>query len=231
MALGDAKSRDLWFLGYEQTYLERDVRDLSQVADLVSFRNVLQLAALRTGRILNQSELARDAGLPATTAARYLGLLDTSFVLGRLNPFLQSKAARLIKSPKIMMTDSGLAAHLTGVTDLSVTANEPLRGALFETWVWQNLASILGAHAPRAGLEFWSIQGRYEVDFVVTYGRASIGIEVKASGRFSEKDLTGLKAFLDATSGARAGVLAYNGTEALSVGKDLYAIPLTMLLS
>lgn len=231
VALGDAKSRDLWFLGYEQTYLERDVRDLSQVADLVSFRNVLQLAALRTGRLLNQSELARDAGLPASTVARYLGLLETSFVLARLNPFLQSRAARLIKSPKIVMTDSGLAAHLTGVTDLTVTANEPMRGALFETWVWQNLASILGAHAPRARLEFWSVQGRYEVDFVVTYGRASIGIEVKASGRFSERDLTGLKAFLDATSGARAGVLAYNGTEALSVGKDLYAIPLTMLLS
>lgn len=231
VALGDAASRDLWFLGYEQTYLERDVRDLSQVADLVSFRNVLHLAALRTGRLLNQSELARDARLPATTVSRYLGLLETSFVLARLTPFLQSRAGRLIKSPKILLTDSGLAAHLTAVTDLGVTAEEPMRGALFETYVWQNLAAILGAHRPKARLDFWSVQGRYEVDFVVTSGRTSIGIEVKAAGRFSERDLAGLKAFMDSTPGARAGVLAYNGTEALAVGKDLYAIPLSLLLS
>lgn len=231
VALGDAASRDLWFLGYEQTYLERDVRDLTQVADLVSFRNVLHLAALRAGHLLNQSELARDARLPATTVSRYLGLLETSFVLSRLTPFLQSRAARLIKSPKILMTDSGLTAHLTGVTDLGVTAGEPMRGALFETYVGQNLAALLGAHLPKASLHFWSVQGRHEVDFVISHGRSCIGIEVKASGRFSEKDLAGLGAFLDSTPGARAGILAYNGTEALAVRKNLYAIPLGLLLS
>jgi uncharacterized protein len=231
VALGNAASRDLWFLGYEQTYLERDVRALSQVHDLVAFRNVLHLAALRSARLLNQSELARDARLPAATVARYLGLLETSFVLSRLTPFLASRAARLIKSPKILVSDSGLAAHLTGVTDLGLPAEEPMRGALFETYVWQNLAALLGSHLPKARLDFWSVQGRSEVDFVVSSGRTSIGIEVKASSRFSEKDLAGLKAFLGSTPGARAGVLAYNGTEALSVGKDLYAIPLGLLLS
>ncbi|HEX3526130.1 MAG TPA: ATP-binding protein [Thermoanaerobaculia bacterium] len=231
VALGDAASRGLWFLGYEQTYLERDVRDLSQVADLVSFRTVLHLAALRTARLLNQSELARDARLPATTIGRYLGLLETSFVLARLTPYLQSRAARLIKSPKLMISDSGLAAHLTTVTDLGVGADEPMRGSLFETYVWQNLAALLGAHQPRTRLDFWSVQGRYEVDFVIDTGRTCIGIEVKAAGRFSDRDLAGLKAFMESTPTARAGILAYNGTEALSVGKDLYAIPLGLLLS
>src|SRR5688572_4604362 len=129
------------------------------------------------------------------------------------------------------MTDSGLTAHLTGVTDLGVTAGEPMRGALFETYVGQNLAALLGAHLPKARLHFWSVQGRHEVDFVISHGRSCIGIEVKASGRFSEKDLAGLGAFLDSTPGARAGILAYNGTEALAVRKDLYAIPLGLLLS
>ncbi|HZM28731.1 MAG TPA: DUF4143 domain-containing protein, partial [Gemmatimonadales bacterium] len=162
---------------------------------------------------------------------RYLGLLEASFVLNRLTPYLQSRAARLIKSPKILMTDSGLTAHLASVSDLGVTAGEPLRGALFETYVGQNLLALLGSHLPKARLHFWSIQGRYEVDFVITTGRSSIGIEVKASSRFSEKELGGLQAFLASTPGARAGILAYNGTEALAVGKDLYAIPLGMLLS
>lgn len=221
VALGDTASRGLWFLGYEQTYLERDVRDLSQVADIVSFRNLLQLAALRTGQLLNQSDLARDARLPATTAGRYLGVLEASFVISRLPPHLKSRAARLIKSPKLMMTDSGLAAHLTAVHDLSPTADERLRGALFETFVGQNLAALLGAHRPQARLEYWSVQGRHEVDFVVSDGRNAVGIEVKTATRFGERDLAGLRAFAANTPDVRAGILAYKGTETLPVGDRL----------
>lgn len=231
VALGDAASRELWFLGYEQTYIERDVRDLSQVGDLVAFRNLLRLAALRTGKILNQSELARDSRLPMTTVSRYMGLLEASFILTRLAPHLRSKAARLIKSPKLFVTDSGLAAHLTAVTSLGPETGEPLRGALFESWVLQNLQSILGAHLPRARVDYWSVQGRHEVDFVVATDRAALAIEVKAASRFSDRDIAGLLAFMESTPDVRAGILAYNGTQALSLGRGLFAIPLGMLLS
>jgi predicted AAA+ superfamily ATPase len=231
VVLGDPASRGLWFLGYEQTYLERDIRDLAQVADLVAFRNLLRLAALRTGQLLNQSELARDAHLPASTAARYLGLLDASFVLTRLAPHLKSRAARIIKSPKLLLTDSGLAAHLTAVDDLSPTADERLRGALYETYVGQNLAALLAAHRPKARLEYWSVQGRHEVDFVVSDGRSAVGIEIKAATRIGDRDLAGLKAFAANTPGVRAGILAYNGTETLPLGERLWAVPLGVLLA
>jgi predicted AAA+ superfamily ATPase len=228
---GEARDRDLWFLGYEQTYLERDVRDLSQVADLVSFRNVLRLAAFRTGQILNQSELARDAKLPVSTTSRYLGLLETSFVIDRLPPHLRSRASRLIKSPRLYVTDSGLACHLTATRDVGAAADEPLRGRLYETYVHQNLAGILSAHVPEAELCFWSVQGRHEVDFVVTVGRRVFAIEVKAGSRFGRGDLAGLRSFLAKTPGATAGVLAYNGSEAVALGDELYAVPLGLLLS
>jgi hypothetical protein len=231
VALGETRRRDLWFLGYEQTYLERDVRDLSQVADLVTFRNVLRLAALRTAQILNQSELARDARLPAATAARYLGLLETSFVLRKLAPHLRNRASRLIKSPKLFVADSGLAAHLTGAEDLRATAGEPLRGALYETYVLQNLAGILGAYLPRAELGFWSVQGRHEVDFTITSGRQTFAIEVKAATRFGDRDLAGLRALAAKTPDFRAGLLAYNGEEALPLGDNLFAVPIGLLLS
>lgn len=230
-ALGAAKDRDLWFLGYEQTYLERDVRSLAQVADLVSFRNLLRLAALRGGQILNASELARDAKMTTATANRYLGLLETSFVITRLAPHLRSKTTRLIKSPKLYVADSGLAAHLTAVRDLHATADEPLRGALFETYVHQNLLGILAAQEERVELAFWNVQGRHEVDFVLTSGRRSLAIEVKAASRFTERDASGLRAFLDSTTGAVAGVLAYNGHEVVSLGDRIFAVPLGLLLS
>jgi predicted AAA+ superfamily ATPase len=80
-------------------------------------------------------------------------------------------------------------------------------------------------------VDFWSVQGRHEVDFVVTTGRVSVGIEVKAATRFGDRDLAGLRAFLEKTPGARAGVLAYNGTSPVALGDSLFAIPLGLLLS
>jgi predicted AAA+ superfamily ATPase len=231
VALGAAGNPGLWFLGYEQTYLERDLRALTQVADLIAFRNVMRLAALRTCQLLNQSELARDARLPVSTVSRYLGLLNASFVLARLAPHLRSRTTRLLKSPKIFVSDSGLAAHLVGASDLSPEADEPMRGALVETYVHQNLAGILAAHLPQARLDYWSVQGRHEVDFVVSLGRATVAIEVKAAARVGDRDLAGLRAFRAHTPGVRAGIVAYNGTEALRLGDDLYAIPLGLLLS
>jgi uncharacterized protein len=231
IVLGEAASRELWLMGYEQTYLERDVRDLAQVADLISFRQVLRLAVLRTAQILNASELARDAKLPASTVSRYLGLLETSFVLDRLEPYLRNRTTRLIKSPKMFVTDSALAAHLAGVSDLSDSSGEPLRGALYETFVHQNLAAILNAHAPRAQVAFWNVQGRHEVDFVITTPRHTVAVEVKAGSRFGNRDLRGLAAFKARNPECRAGVLAYNGSEAVALDDDLFAVPLGLLLS
>jgi len=231
VALGETANRGLWFLGYEQTYLERDVRDLAQVADLVAFRNLTRLAALRTAQVLNQSELARDAKLPVSTAARYLALLETSFLLTRLPPYLRSRATRLIKSAKLFISDSGIAAHLAGVDDLSPGVNEPGRGALFETYVAQNLTAIVDAHLPRAEVSFWSVQGRHEVDFVIVHGARCLAIEAKAATRFDGRDLAGLRAFLAHHREAVAGVLAYNGRKAISLGDRLWAIPVGLLLS
>ena len=115
VALGAVRRPRIWFTGFEQTYLERDVRDLSRLTDPVSFRAVLRLAALRTAQVLNISELARDARLSAATADRYIGLLVASFVLSRVPPFLANETTRLIKSPKLFVCDTGLAAHLAGV--------------------------------------------------------------------------------------------------------------------
>ena len=231
MVLGEARDPALWFRGYEQTYLERDVRELARVSDIVTFRNLVRLAALRTGQLLNQSELARDAKLPASTVSRHLGLLEASFVVSRLPPFLGSRVTRLIKSPKIFVSDSGLGASLAGVSDLAPTADEPMRGPLFETYVYQNIAAILEAHATRAELSFWSIQGRYEIDFVISQGRTAVGIQVKAGTRFRDADLAGLRTFVGKAPQTRAGILAYNGTEALKIGRGIFAVPLGLLLS
>jgi predicted AAA+ superfamily ATPase len=196
----------------------------------LAFRRFLQLAALRTGQVLNASELGRDAQQSATTASRWLGLMETSFTVMRLPPFLGNRASRLIKAPKLYAGDAGLAAHLAGVEDLALSAEEPLRGPLFETYVAHSLGAVLEAHWPGARLGFWNIQGRHEVDFVVESGRDCLAIEVKAASRWTERDLAGLRAFLERTPRCRAAIMAYNGEQAVRLGDKLWAVPLSTLL-
>ncbi|MBM4040447.1 MAG: ATP-binding protein [Planctomycetes bacterium] len=220
-----------WFRGYAQTYVERDVRQLAQVADLVAFRTLAQLAALRTGQVLVVSTLARDAKLTAATAARYLHLLEASFLVRRLPPFLKNRSSRLIKSPKLHITDSGLAAHLAGVDHFEPGRDDLLRGALLETYTAHNLAALLEAHLPDAQLSYWHEQGRHEVDFVIEAGRRVFAIEVKAGTRWTESDLAGLRAFVARTSACEAAILAYNGRQAAQLDAKLFAIPLGHLLA
>jgi hypothetical protein len=228
--LGPADEISEWFRGYMQTYIDRDVRQLSQITDLVAFRTLAQLAALRTGQVLVISTLARDAKLNAVTAGRYLTLLETSFLIRRLPPFLKNRSSRLVKSPKLHFADSGLAAHLTGIKTIEPGRDDLLRGALFETYFAQNLAALLEAHMPDAHLSYWHEQGRHEVDFVIEDGRNVFAIEVKAATRWTESDLSGLRAFAERTPACAASVLAYNGREAVKLGERLWAIPMGKLL-
>lgn len=231
VCLGEVKNRALWFRGYEQTYLERDIRELSHIGDIISFRNLMGLAALRTGQLLSPSQLGRDAKLNVATTSRYLSLLETSYVAYRLSPYLRNRASRLIKTPKLYLGDAGLACHLAGVGDSGAVLPEPFRGGVFETYVAQNLMGILGTRWPEARLHFWNVQGRHEVDFVIEAGRSCVAIESKSGARWTDRDLAGLKAFLSATPHCRAAILAYNGTEAVSLGGKLWALPMGMVLS
>lgn len=221
----------LWFQGYEQTYLERDVRNLSRLTDLASFRQLLRLASLRTGQVLSVSDLARDAKLNVATTSRYLSVLEASFVVDRLAPFLSNRTSRLIKSPKLYLADSGLATHLAGGGPARLSTDDPLAGAILETYVESNLAGTLEASWPEARLAFWHVQGRYEVDFVVEAGGDTLALEVKAGARWRGRDLAGLHAFLEKNPRCRAGVLAYGGTQAVQLEDRLWAVPLALALA
>ena len=231
VCLGEVRDRSLWFKGYEQTYLERDIREIGRIDDIIAFRNFLHLTVLRTGQILSISQLGRDSRLTAAMASRYLSLLETSFIVNRLSPHLKNKASRLIKSPKIYLTDSGLACYLTGIDQGEAAPFEPLMGYMLETYIAQNLRNMIDAKWRRAGLYFWAVQGRYEVDFVIEVGRQCIALEIKSGARWQESDLSGLKTFLSSTPQCKAAILAYNGQNAVQLGDKIWALPLSLVLS
>lgn len=229
VCLGGMKDPTNWFTGYEHTYLDRDIRDLGRIGDIIPFRGLLRLAALRTGGILSISDLGRDARLKSATVTGYLSLLELSCIFYRLAPYLRNPASRLIKSPKLYLGDSGIACFLAEVEGL--TREHRLKGAMLETYVAQNLVSILDATWPRAKMYFWNIQGRHEVDFIIEAQNRCLAIEVKGSARWEKEDLASLKAFVARTPHCTAGILAYNGTTPVRLGDKLWAIPLSLLLS
>jgi predicted AAA+ superfamily ATPase len=230
VCLRQVKDAALWFRGYEQTYLERDVRQISRISDIVTFRNLLKLTAFRTGQVLKVSELARDAKMNAETVGRHLGVLEASFVTTRLPPYLGNRATRVIKSPKLYVTDSGLAAHLWGIATPAALASEAGRGALVETFVAHNLAGILEARWPGARLAYWHVQGRHEVDFVIEIGREVMAIEIKSGPRPKGSDLSSLRAFMSGTPHCRMGVLAHGGRSIARMGERLWSVPIGALL-
>jgi len=105
---------ELWFPAYVATYLERDVRNILRVVDLQDFNRFIRACALRTGQVLNYSAIARDVGIAPNTARKWLSLLQTSGVVLLLEPYFGNRTKRLIKAPKLMFMDTGLAAYLCG---------------------------------------------------------------------------------------------------------------------
>jgi uncharacterized protein len=231
VCLREVKDRSLWFKGYEQTYLERDIREISQIENLIAFRNLLHRVALRTGQLFSASQIGRDAKLSTATTSRYMSLLETTLVIARLSPYLRNKASRLIKSPKIYLGDSGLACHLAGLEEADLSPSQPFLGQMFETYVAQNILAILNSRWQEAQVFFWSVQGRNEVDFVIEAGRTCMALEIKSGTKWDERDLSGLKAFLSSTPHCKIAVLGYNGTDPVRLGDKLWALPLGLILS
>lgn len=137
----------------------------------------------------------------------------------------------MIKAPKLYLADTGLAAFLGGVKSIGASSSEPLRGALVENYVLQNLSAALEPHLPGVQICYWHEQGRREIDSVVEHGRQVLAIEVKAKGRLERADWYNLEVFFGRTRSCVGGVLAYFGREVQPLGDKLWAVPLQVLLS
>jgi predicted AAA+ superfamily ATPase len=149
----DARRR--WWEGYVSTYLDRDLRQLSQVQSVVDFRGVMGVLALRSGQIVDQSELACDAQMSEPTVDRYLNLLETSHLFGRLPAYRRGRTSRLIKSPKAYWADPGSAVFLAGYFDEEELRGAREMGGFFENLIFHHLQVLGSLLVPQARLYYW----------------------------------------------------------------------------
>jgi uncharacterized protein len=225
----DGASLVRWREGYIRSYLERDLRQLSQIDNLPEFKRLMSLAALRCGRLLNQSEVARDAGLSQPTAHRYLGILDVSEQTRRIPSFQTNASSSIVKSPKLMWTDSGLASFAAGFLSAADLLASREWGAFLECHVYNQLRAICETWDPPGEILFWRTRAGTEVDFVVRRGRRLVAIEVKAGSRVRFEDTAGLQEFMRLHSECRTGILLHSGNEDRRLSDNLFVVPLSRL--
>ena len=169
-----------WLQAYLVTYAERDARQLSAIQDLSAFQRFLKLTASRTGQLLNMQSLASDAGISDKTAKHWLSILETCYLIHYVRPHFANFGKRLVKQPKLYMTDVGLAAALIGIQNESQAQNHPLRGALFETLVVNEFLKNRCNMGLRDPLYFWRDNIGTEVDLIVERGNEVAAVEIKS---------------------------------------------------
>ncbi|HZL34284.1 MAG TPA: ATP-binding protein [Tepidisphaeraceae bacterium] len=179
-----------WLSSYVATYLERDVRTLTHVGDLVTFQRFVQLCAGRAGQLLNLSSLASDCGISPPTAKAWFSVLEASFIAFRLPSYHGNVSKRLIKMPKLHFYDSGLVCWLLGIRDVSQLNVHPLRGAIFESWVVSEIIKHRLAAGDSNGVYFFRDKSGLEADALVQQGTGFVVVEVKA-GQTLSSDMAG----------------------------------------
>jgi len=201
---------------YFETYVERDVRQVSEIRNLTAFRRFVRLCAGRVGQLLNLNALGADAGVSHTTARQWLSVLEASYIVFLLEPLHANVTKRLVKSPKLYFFDVGLASYLLGIEHPRQVATHPLRGPLFENLVVVEALKHRLNRGLRSNLSFYRDSSGTEVDLVYHLADRQIHIEVKAGETVSRSFLDGLRR-LRALLGAQvAGEILVHGREARS---------------
>lgn len=171
---------DRWYRNYVSTYVQRDVRQISQVHDLDVFTRFMRLCAGSVGQLLNSNRLGTELGVDHKTVRKWISVLQASYILQLLPPYHRNFRKRVVKTPKLCFFDTGLACHLLGIQKPDQLSEHPLRGALFENWVFGEIAKGLLNRGEPAQFYFWRTQGGQEIDFVVESGNTVQAIEAKS---------------------------------------------------
>jgi predicted AAA+ superfamily ATPase len=232
-ARSDARRREAWFAAYSDTTLRREVRELSGVEGLSELPRLLGALASRACGLLNVADLSRTLGMPQSTTRRYLALLEATFLAVMLPAWATNRSVRLARSPKVLVSDSGLACHLVGADGTRLAEDGTARGAMLENFVAMELIKQREWSSVRPTLHHFRTSAGVEVDLVLEdrAGRV-VGIEVKSARSLGSDAFKGLRALRD-LAGDRfiRGVVLHDGVETVRVDPSLMSVPLAALWS
>ena len=207
-----------YYRNYFRTYVERDVRRLVNVKNLLQFERFVSLLAGRVGQVVNFTSLANETGVSVSTISAWLSVLEASFLVFRLPPHFANIAKRVIKSPKVYFTDVGLVSYLLGIEDAVQLKSHPLRGSLFENMVVADIRKGFtnGGRDPR--MSFYRTEKGFEVDVIVEARGKIVPIEIKSSMTYGKNLIRNLEVYCDADVSATTPHLIYDGVDMINLG-------------
>ena len=233
LSRGNVKRRAAWFDSYITTLVERDIRDIANIHDRSGLIRLLRMIGTRSGTLHNQAELARVVGIPNSSLVRYIMLLEALFLVWLLPAWSFNLGKRLVKSPKIHISDSGLACHLCGADSDWLAHDSTLTGRLLESFVAGELLKQSSWTEHPVNLFHYRSQNGEEVDVVLEdrMGRVA-AVEVKLAASVTSHDLKGLASLRDALGDRFVrGAIVYTGQNVLPMGDRIFAVPLGMMFS
>lgn len=200
------------YRNYVQTYLEKDVRRLANISDLIQFQNFMKLCAGRIGQILDYASLGNDLGTSGHTIKKWISILEASYVVFRLKPYFENFGKRIIKSPKLYFTDVGLASYLLDIEDPKQLARDPMRGYLMENLVILELSKYRHNRGLDPNLYYYRDNHKHEIDVIIKQSNQLIPVEIKSAQTFHKDFLKGLQYYRDIVGErVRTGYVVYAG--------------------
>lgn len=217
-----------WYANYLRTYVERDVRLLKNISDLHTFERFIRLCAGRIGQLLNMSGLAVETGVDVKTISAWLSVLETSFVLFRLQPYHENYNKRIVKMPKLYFYDTGLAVSLLGVENEAQLALHPFRGSLFENMIIAEfLKKRTNAGKPH-NLFFWRDNIGNEIDLLIKTGNKLLPVEIKSGKTVTNEYFKGIL-FWNKITQTEGGYVIYSGEMSQNRSHEIKVIPYTAM--
>lgn len=221
-----------WQAQYIQSIIERDIHDISQVQDGKDIACLIEYLSHQTAALLNVTETGKALGHTRATVEKYLSILERLYLVRRLPAWHKNRAKRLVKSPKIHVCDSGLAAALSRTTEAMWMKDRSRFGHLLESFIVQQLSIQASWMESKVWLWHYRDKDKVEVDCVLTRHNQTWGVEVKAATSIRESDSKGLRRLADqAGKDFQGGIVLYDGTSVLPIDRalNLYAVPISRL--
>ncbi|MDD3593267.1 MAG: ATP-binding protein [Candidatus Gastranaerophilales bacterium] len=185
--------RDIFYSSYVQTYITRDVKDITKIGDEIQFLNFLKAIAARTGQLINYTDIARDVDIDVKTAKAWASILETSGLIKFLYPYYNNITKRIIKTPKMYFLDTGLCAYLTGWDTPKTLANGAMNGAIFETYVFAEILKSYWNNGKTPNIYFYRDTNQQEIDFVFDTDGTLYPVEVKKTAAPLRKNISSFK--------------------------------------
>jgi len=226
LKIDNLKAKYLWFSSYIRTYIESDAKELANIRNIDKFISMYRLVMLRSANMFNKNSLQSECGLDNKTFDIYFNVLEHTYQVQKLKPFFKNELKRLIKTPKVYATDTGVLSYLLQITTKEEYEASHYKGDILETFIYDELIKAKTYATKNAEIYYYRTSDKKEIDFILEFSSKVVAIEIKASSSVSKSDFKHIYHLANEIPNEfDKGIVLYNGESVLKIDDNMYAFP------